>query len=199
MRFYAQQHPCYCGIALHARTMDVCILRHAGAMVVPRDMPASPETFLQAMAPYREAIVVAVEGIVTWSWLADVCARAGLSCVLGQALSMKAIHGGTATNDRLDARQSAVLRRGGMLPQAYVSPAALRATRDRLRRRVHLTRTRAELLPHIQQTNRPDTLPARGQTMADKGNRNGGAERLPEPVVHQRGAVALALMAFYDP
>jgi len=35
--------------------------------------------------------------------------------------------------------------RGGMLPQASVSPAAMRATRDLLRRRTHLMRTRAEL------------------------------------------------------
>ena len=26
MRFYTQQHPFYCGIDLHARTMYVCIL-----------------------------------------------------------------------------------------------------------------------------------------------------------------------------
>src|SRR5437867_3264721 len=29
-RFYTQQHPFYCGIDLHARTMDLCILDQAG-------------------------------------------------------------------------------------------------------------------------------------------------------------------------
>jgi hypothetical protein len=31
---------------------------------------------------------------------------------------MKAIHGGTAKNDQIDAQKIAVLLRGGMLPQA---------------------------------------------------------------------------------
>src|SRR5712691_8912489 len=30
MRFYTTQHPFYCGIDLHARTMYVCILNQAG-------------------------------------------------------------------------------------------------------------------------------------------------------------------------
>jgi hypothetical protein len=38
--------------------------------------------------------------------------------VLGHALYLKAIHGGKAQNDRIDAQQIAALLRGGMLPQA---------------------------------------------------------------------------------
>jgi hypothetical protein len=112
---------------------------------------------------------------------------------------MQALHGGTATNDRIDARNIAVLLRGGMLPQASVSPAAMRAPRAVLRRRFPLTRTRAELLPPLQQTNRQDNLPAMGQKSADKANRAGVAARLPAPAVHQSVAGALALLAFDDP
>jgi transposase len=65
---------------------------------------------------------------------------------------MKAIHGGKAKNDRIDAHKIAVLLRGGMLPQAYVYPAKMRATRDLLRRRMHRMRKRAELLAHVQNT-----------------------------------------------
>jgi hypothetical protein len=61
-----------------------------------------------------------VEGIFTWYWLADLCAHAGLPCGLGHALSMKAIHGGKAKHDTIDAQKIAVLLRGGMLPPAYV-------------------------------------------------------------------------------
>ena len=50
---------------------------------------------------------------------------------------MKAIHGGKAKNDQIDSQKIAVLLRGGMLPQAYVYPAEMRATRDLLRRRMH--------------------------------------------------------------
>jgi hypothetical protein len=49
---------------------------------------------------------------------------------------MNAIHGGKAKHDTIDAQKMAVWLRGGMLPQAYVYPAAMRATRDLLRRRM---------------------------------------------------------------
>jgi hypothetical protein len=48
---------------------------------------------------------------------------------------MKAMHGGKATHDKIDAHKIAALLRGGMLPQAYVYPAHMHATRDLLRRR----------------------------------------------------------------
>jgi hypothetical protein len=57
---------------------------------------------------------------------------------------MQAIHGGNAKHDSIDAQQIAVLLRGGMLPQAYVYPAEMRATRALLRRRLHCMRQRAE-------------------------------------------------------
>jgi Transposase len=197
MRFYPQQHQFYCGIDLHARTMDVCILHHAGEILVHRDMQASPETFLKVIAPSRADIVVAVECIFTWYWRADLGAHEGLPFVLGQALYMKAIHGGTAKNDRIDARKVAVLLRGGMIPQAYVYPAAMRATRDVLRRRIPLTRKRAELLPPIQQTHWQYNLPEMGKKIAYKATRDGVAERFPAPAVHQSVAGDLALIAFY--
>src|SRR5262245_40513908 len=57
MRFYTQQHPFYCGIDLHARTMYVCILSQDGEVVLHRNMKAAPEPFLKAIAPYRDDMV----------------------------------------------------------------------------------------------------------------------------------------------
>jgi transposase len=199
MRFYTTQHPFYCGIDLHARSMYVCILNQDSEIMLHRNMKASPETFLQAIAPYREEIVVAVECIFTWYWLADLCAQEGIPFVLGHALYMKAIHGGKAKNDKIDAHKIAVLLRGGMLPQAYVYPAAMRATRDLLRRRMYLTRKRAELLAHIQNTNSQYTLPEIGKKLAYKANRDGVAERFPDPAVQKSMEVDLALLGYYDP
>src|SRR5215470_5135730 len=125
MRFYTNQHACYCGIDLHARSMYVCIVHHDGEGLLHRNMQAAPEPWLKAIAPYREGLVVAVECRFTWYWLADLCAHEGIAFVLGHALSMKAIHGGKAKNDKIDGHKIAGLLRGGMLPQAYVYPAAI--------------------------------------------------------------------------
>ena len=197
-RFYTTPHPFYGGIDLHARTMYVCLLDQSGEIVLHRNMQTDPETFLRAIAPSREGTVVAVECLFTWYWLADRCADAGLPFVLGHALSMQAIHGGKAKNDKLDAHTIAVLLRGGLLPQAYVSPAKRRATRDLLRRRMPLARKRAELLAHVQHTNSQYTLPALGKKMASKANRDGVAERCADPAVQKSIAVDLALITYYD-
>jgi transposase len=111
---------------------------------------------------------------------------------------MKAIHGGTAKNDRIDAHKIAVLLRGGMIPQAYVYPAEMRATRDLLRRRMSLTRKRAELLTHVQNTNSQYNLPAIGKKIAYKANRDGVAERFPDPTVQKSIDVDLTLIGHYD-
>src|ERR671925_559768 len=166
MRFYTKQHQFYCGIDLHARTMYLCVLNQAGEILLHRNMKAGPEPFLKAIAPYREDLVVCVECLFTWYWLADLCTREGIPFVLGHALYMKAIHGGKAKNDKIDAQKIAVLLRGGMLPQAYVYPAEMRATRDLLRRRMHLMRKRAELLAHVQNTNSQYNLPEIGKKIA---------------------------------
>jgi hypothetical protein len=124
MRFYTKQHKAYGGIDLHARSMYMCILSQDGEILLHRNMQTSPEMLLKAIAPYREDLVVCGAGIFTWDWLADLCARAGMPFVLGHALSLQAIHGGKANNEKIDAQTIAGRRRGGMRPQAYVSPAA---------------------------------------------------------------------------
>lgn len=198
MRFYTKQHQFYCGIDLHARTMYACLLDQHGEIRLHRNMPASPEAFLTAIAPYRNDMVVAVECLFTWYWLADLCTREDMPFVLGHALDMKAIHGGKAKNDRLDSQKIAVLLRGGLLPQAYVYPAEMRATRDLLRRRMPLMRQRAELLAHVQHTNSQYNLPEIGKKIAYKANRDGVAERFPDPAVQKSIEVDLALLAYYD-
>jgi transposase len=198
MRFYTKQHRHYCGIDLHARTMYLCILDQTGEVLVHRNLKSSPGAFLHAIAPYREDLVVAVECIFTWYWLADLCAKEGIPFVLGHALYMKAIHGGKAQNDRIDALKIASLLRGGMLPQAYVYPAGMRATRDLLRRRLHLVRKRGQLLAHLLNTNHQYNLPDFGRRLAYPAHRQGVAEHFEEPVVRKSIEVDLALLERYD-
>jgi transposase len=198
MRFYTKQHKFYCGLDLHARTMYVCILNRDGAVLLHRIMTAAPEPFLKAMAPYREDLVVCVEWMFTWYGLAALCVHEGIPFVLGHALSMKAIHGGKATNDKIDAHKIAGLLRGGMLPQASGYPAQMRATRDLLRRRIHLMRKRAELFAHVQNTHSRYNLPAIGKKLAYKANRDGVAERFADPAVHKSIEVDLGLITYDD-
>ena len=198
MRFYTNQHPFYCGIDVHARSMYVCIVSQDGEILVHRNMKAAPEPFLKTVAPYRDGLVVAVECIFTWYWLADLCADQGIPFVLGHALYMKAIHGGKAKNDKIDSQKIAALLRGGMLPKAYVYPAEMRATRDRLRRRTHLMHKRAELLSPVHNTNSQYHLPEIGKKIAYKANREGGAERFDDAAVQKNIEVDLALITYDD-
>lgn len=198
MRFYNGQHRHWCGIDLHARTMYLCILNPDGEVLVHENRPANADAFLEAVEPYRDGLVVAAECIYTWYWLADLCAREDIPFVLGHALFMKAIHGGKAKNDRIDSLKIATLLRGGMLPQAYAYPAGMRATRDLLRRRLHLVRKRGQLLAHIQMTAQQYNLPPLEKRIAYPANREGVAEHFPDPVVRQSIALDLALLERYD-
>src|SRR6516164_6794916 len=150
MRFYTKQHRFYCGVDLHARTMYLCILDADGQVVFDKNLPARADAFLSAIAPFRDGLVVAVECLFCWYWLADLCAKEHIAFVLGHALYMKAIHGGKAKNDKIDAGKIARLLRGGNFPIAYAYPKGMRETRDLLRRRTYLVRKRAELLTHVQ-------------------------------------------------
>jgi len=178
--------------------MSLCILDQAGETLVHRHRPATPEALLKAITPSREQIVLAAAWMFPWYWLADLCAAHGIPVVLGQALSLPAMHGGKAKNEKIDAQNIAVLLRGGLLPQASVSPAAMRATRDVLRRRMPLARTRGELLAHVQHTNSQYKLPAMGTKIASKANRDGVAERCADPAVQKSLAVDLALITYDD-
>jgi transposase len=191
MRFYNQQHRFYCGIDLHARTLAVCVLDAAGAIAFRGNVAASPKAVLDALATFREDVAVACECMFAWYWLADLCQQEGIPFVLGHALYMKAIHGGKAKNDPIDAEKIARLLRGGNLPVAYVYPKAMRATRDLLRRRTFLVRKRAELLAN---------LPPLTKKLAYAANREelDLASRFTDPGVRRSAEADLALIDAYD-
>ncbi|HEV3261452.1 MAG TPA: transposase [Gemmataceae bacterium] len=114
-----QQHRFYAGIDLHARIMHVSILDDAGNVVFDRNLASRPEVLLKAIALFRDDLVVGVECMFAWYWVADLCQEQGIAFVLGHALYMTAIHGGKAKNDRIDAGKIARLLKGGTFPLAY--------------------------------------------------------------------------------
>jgi transposase len=199
MRFYTIQHKFYCGIDLHGDWMSLCVIDAEGEGRVHKNIRTDPTAFLQALQPFRGDVVVCVECMFTWYWRADLCEDEGMPFVLGHALYMRAIHGGKAKNDRIDSHKIAALLRGGLIPQAYVYPRRMRATRDLLRRRNHLMHKRAELYAHIQNTASQYNLSDPLGRIAKPQNRRGLIERFDHRCGQKNMAVDVALVDFYDP
>ena len=199
MKFYTKQHKYYCGIDLHTKKMYVCIINNAGEILLHRNMKTDPHVFLRVIEPYQEDVVVAVECMFTWYWIADLCVQKGIPFVLGHALYMKAIHGGKAKNDKIDSHKIAALLRGGMIPMSYTYPAKMRSTRDLMRRRNHLMRKRAELYAHIQNTKSQYNLPDCLGRIAKSQNREGVVECFEDLSVQNMIATDLAVINAYDP
>jgi hypothetical protein len=101
----------YAGVDLHARAVFLVILDADGHIRFARNLPAAPEPFLRAVAPFRDGLVVACECLFCWYWLADLCATEKIAFVLGHALYMKAIHGGKSADDRIDSQKIAQRKR----------------------------------------------------------------------------------------
>jgi transposase len=198
MRFYPHQHQHTCGVDLHGRNLFLCILDQQGDVRLHKRLRCDPNLFLEAIAPYRDDLVVGAECIFCWYWLADLCADEGIPFVLGHALYMKAIHGGKAKNDRIDSRKIAVLLRSGAFPYAYVYPRGLRSTRDLLRRRLHFARKRAELLTHIQNTFTQYNLSRPPGRMTCPANRRDLAELFDDPAIQATIQADLSLIDHYD-
>jgi transposase len=200
MRFYNQPHRFYAGVDLHARALYVCVLDQQGAVRLHQNLDASPATFLAALAPFRDGLVVGCECMFAWYWLADLCAEHGIPFVLGHALYLKAIHGGKNKNDKLDSLKLATLLRGGTFAQAYVYPKAMRATRDLLRRRGFLVAQRAHLIAHIQNTASQYNLAPFTKKLTFAANRDElqVADHFPEPAVRCAVEADLALIDALD-
>ncbi len=155
---HAFLQPAHHTIAASICTQEACSRTFSTPTARPssrRDLPAGPDAFLDAIKPFRQGLVVGCECMFAWYWLADLCEDTRIPFVLGHALYMKAIHGGKAKNDRIDAGKIAGLLRGGMFPLAYVYPRAKRETRDLLRRRTFFVQQRAQLIAHISEHQQP--------------------------------------------
>jgi transposase len=200
MRFDNTQHQFYCGIDLHARTMHACILDHTGCIVFDNNLPCHFDSLLQAIAPFRDGIVIGVECLFGWYWLADRCAEHTIPFVVGHALSMRLIHGAKAKNDRIDAKKIAHLLKGGNFPLSYRYPKGMRETRDLLRRRMYLVHKRAELITHLEILNAQNNLPPFGKKLGYAANRAelDIPQRFTDPSVQLSARLDLALIDKLD-
>ena len=198
MQFYTESHRHYCGIDLHAKSMYICVIDQEGTILYHKNQRCGAEQFLRAIQPYREDLVVAVECVFTWYWLADLCEEHGIRFVLGHALAMKIIHGSKTKSDKIDSQKIAMLLRAGMFPKSYVYSKEMRATRDLLRRRMRLTRMRAELQGHITMTVDQHNLPALPVRTKTKSTRSAIAPQFPEGPVREMIQLDVDLMNDLD-
>ena len=152
MRFYTNSHPYYYAIDLHARTLYVCIIDEQDNILIHKEISANPDALFKLIEPYIGNIIVGVECMHYCYWVADWCEDNDIYFILGHALYMKAIHGGKAKNDKIDSYQIAKLLKGGNFPIAYHYPKKMHATRDLVRRRMHIVRHGAQLKAHAKNT-----------------------------------------------
>ncbi len=88
MNFYNNTHPYYCGIDLHARSLYVCIIDQAGGTCLHKEISANPDKLQQLLEPYIGNIVVGVECMHCWYWVADFCEEISVDFILDHALYM---------------------------------------------------------------------------------------------------------------
>ena len=191
MRFLTQSAASYVGVDLHARTLFLCVLDHAGTVKLSRNLPAKPEHFLNALEPFRPDLLVGCECVHSWYWLADTCRQHHIPFALGHAFGIRAVHTSKTKSDAHDAEVLARLLRGGNFPLAYAYPHQRRGLRDLLRTRLRLVRQRAELYGHIHTVRRQLNLEPVGSDVKYKSKRDGAAADIADP--HTRRGVEARL------
>jgi len=175
----------------------VCIIDQAGETRVHKEISADPDKLAKLLEPYLGQVVVGVECMHCWYWVADFCEDIGVDFILGHALYMKAIHGGKAKNDRIDSYKIAKLIKGGNFPVAYVYPKEMRATRDLLRRRMKIVRHGADLKAHVANTTSQYNLPPNKVNLKNKVAREHIRSAFPDPVVQRNMDLNMALLECY--
>ncbi len=198
MNFYHSTHQYYCGIDLHARSLYVCILDQSSETLLHKEIPANPEALCRLIEPYRTDLVIGVECMHCWYWVADFCEDNGITFILGHALYMRAIHGGKTKNDRIESYKIAALMRGGNFPLAYVYPRAMRATRDLLRRRTHIVRHGAELKAHVINTTSQYNLPPNKVNLKTAGARKQLRSTFDQPEVQRNIDLDMTILDCYS-
>jgi transposase len=188
----------YAGVDLHARALFLIVLDQQGQIRYARNLPANPQAFRKAIAPFRDGLVVACECMHCWYWLADTCRDDNIVFVLGHAWAMKAVHGSKTKCDRKDAEAIAHLLKGGNFPLAYAYPKERRGLRDLLRARLRLVRQRVQLYGHVHTARRQLNLPPLSNDVKYKSKRPRATADIDDACVRRRVEADLSLLEPLD-
>ncbi len=133
----------YCGIDLHTRTSQLCVIDDGGQKVKETKLPNELFRILEFLSPFGQDVQVAIESTINWYWLVDGLQDAGYDVKLGHTLGLFMITGAKVKTDRRDAFKLAKYLRLDEFPEAYIYPREKRPLRDLLRRRAGLVQNRA--------------------------------------------------------
>jgi len=141
----------YGGIDLHSNNSVVALLDEEDREVYRKRLANEATGVLEALVPYREAIVgLVVESTYNWYWLVDALMEAGYRVHLANTAAIVQYSGLKYRDDDSDARWLAKLLRLGVLPEGYIYPKEERPVRDLLRRRSRLVQQHTANLLSVQ-------------------------------------------------
>lgn len=133
----------YCAIDLHSNNNVPVVIDDNDKILFQKRLPNELPRVLEALAPFEQELHgVAVESTFNWYWLVDGLLDHGHRVDLVNTAAVRQYEGIKHTNDYSDAHWLAHLMRLGILPTGYIYPAAERAVRDLLRKRLQLVRHR---------------------------------------------------------
>lgn len=134
----------YCGIDLHARRSQICVVDADGNKVFERKrVPNDLEEILGHLQPFREGLKIVVESTFNWYWLVDGLQDAGCDVTLAHTFGLFVITKAKVKTDRRDAYRLARLLRAGEIHAAYIYPKETRPIRDLVRQRTRVVSFRA--------------------------------------------------------
>ncbi len=156
----------YIACDLHKQACSVCVVDDvareqeyplpAESIVWEKEIPSTRATLgkmvkeVREIAGESEGITVVVETNSSWYWFVDFLEPQVDAVKLVNAEKAKGITSAQIKTDKLDARALAWLARNRLVPEVHIPPKALRDTRELLRYRMYLVRTRTRLKAKVQ-------------------------------------------------
>ncbi len=130
------------GMDLHRRRSVLVRMTMDGRKLETARIENSPAALRAVLARCGKNPLVVLEATYGWYWAADVLAEAGAEVHLAHPLGVRAFSYRRVKNDERDAADLADLLRAGLLPEAWIAPAGVRALREVVRYRHKLVQQR---------------------------------------------------------
>ena len=132
----------YVGIDWAYGRAAFCSMNESGSIEAEGMIPASEDGLARLVLKVGTEVKACVEMMSGAVWVRDQLALAGWEVKIAHARKVRDVAPLACKTDKVDARVLAELTRRDLVPELWVPPPADRALRERLRRRMHLVKTR---------------------------------------------------------